>query len=179
MFERSIADRMGALAGESAFQVLAAANRLEAQGRNVIHFEIGEPDFPTAPHVIEAAKKALDAGQTAYCNSQGLVSLRETIAEYTRAYKSVTSKKEQIVVAPGGKPIICAISPGGGRRRGPGWRRLRKRRGRLSAALLRDLDAANLRGAGTDPGRAEENRRIVDARRDVCRRGSPVMGVFP
>jgi aspartate aminotransferase len=117
MFEHSIADRMGALAGESAFQVLAAANRLEAQGRNVIHFEIGEPDFPTAPHVIEAAKKALDAGQTTYCNSQGLVSLREAIAEYTLAYKSITSKKEQIVVAPGGKPIIfftiCAlVNPG-------------------------------------------------------------------
>ncbi len=117
MFEHAIAERMSALAGESAFQVLAAANKLEAQGKKVIHFEIGEPDFPTAPHIVEAAKKALDAGQTTYCNSQGLIPLRESIAEYTYTYKKVATKKEEIVVAPGGKPIIfftiCAlVNPG-------------------------------------------------------------------
>jgi aspartate aminotransferase len=106
MFEHALAERMSALAGESAFQVLAAANRLEAQGRTVIHFEIGEPDFPTARHIVDAAKAALDAGHTTYCNSQGLISLREAIAEDTYTRKKVPVRKEQVVVAPGGKAII-------------------------------------------------------------------------
>jgi aspartate/methionine/tyrosine aminotransferase len=108
MSERVIAERMNGLAGESAFQVLAAANTLEAKGKTVIHFEIGEPDFPTAPHVVDAAKEALDAGYTTYCNAQGLVPLREAIVAYTRAYKGIAVRAEQVVVAPGGKPIIFA-----------------------------------------------------------------------
>jgi aspartate/methionine/tyrosine aminotransferase len=117
MFEHALANRMAGLAGESAFQVLAAANRLEAQGKRIIHFEIGEPDFPTARHIVDAAKRALDAGQTTYCNAQGLVSLREAVAGYTLAYKGIETKKEEIVIAPGGKPIIfntiCAlVNPG-------------------------------------------------------------------
>jgi len=106
MFERLFADRMNNLASESAFQVLAAANKLEAQGKKVIHFEIGEPDFPTAQNIVDAGKKALDQGYTTYCQSQGLVSLREAIVEYTEQYKGIKSTIEEVVVAPGGKPII-------------------------------------------------------------------------
>jgi aspartate/methionine/tyrosine aminotransferase len=106
MSDNGIAERMGGLAGESAFQVLAAANALEAKGKKVIHFEIGEPDFPTQRHIVEAGKKALDEGRTTYCNAQGLMPLREAIAEHTRAYKGIETKREEVVVTPGGKPII-------------------------------------------------------------------------
>jgi len=100
------AERMGALAGESAFQVLAAANALEAKGKKVIHFEIGEPDFPTQPHIVEAAKRALDQNCTGYCNAQGLVPLREAIVEHEKEFKGLHTTREQVVVTPGGKPII-------------------------------------------------------------------------
>jgi len=117
VFENTLAERMRPLAGESAFQVLAAANALEARGMKVIHFEIGEPDFPTPQHIVEAGKAALDSGQTRYCNAQGLPALREAIVEYTRAYKGVDAKPSEVVVASGGKPIIfftiCAlVNPG-------------------------------------------------------------------
>ncbi len=106
MFESSLAGRVSSLSGESAFAVLAAANALEAQGRKVIHFEIGEPDFPTARNIVEAAKRALDAGYTTYCQSQGIPALREAIVEYTGKRKGVASKTEEVVVTPGAKPII-------------------------------------------------------------------------
>jgi aspartate aminotransferase len=112
-----LAARMGGLAAESAFQVLAAANRLEAAGRSVIHFEIGEPDFPTPPRVVEAAKQALDAGRTTYCQAQGIPALREAVARHALRYKGIRAEPEQVVVAPGAKPIIfstlCAlVNPG-------------------------------------------------------------------
>jgi len=106
MFEALLANRMNFLAGESAFQVLAAANKLEAEGKKVIHFEIGEPDFATAKNIVEAGKRALEQGYTTYCQSQGIVPLREAIVEYTKNYKGIDCKKEEVVVAPGGKPII-------------------------------------------------------------------------
>ncbi|MEL7566251.1 MAG: pyridoxal phosphate-dependent aminotransferase [Dehalobacterium sp.] len=106
MFEALLANRMNCLAGESAFQVLAAANKLEAAGKKVIHFEIGEPDFATAKNIVEAGKRALDQGYTTYCQSQGIISLREAIVAYTKKYKGIDCKKEEVVVAPGGKPII-------------------------------------------------------------------------
>jgi aspartate/methionine/tyrosine aminotransferase len=117
MIKHALAERMNALMGESAFQVLAEANKLEAQGKSVIHFEIGEPDFPTARHVVEAGKKALEAGQTRYCNAQGLPTLREAIVEHVRTFKGLSTNPAEVVVAPGGKPIIfftlCAlVNPG-------------------------------------------------------------------
>ena len=117
MIKHALAERMNALMGESAFQVLAEANKLEAQGKSVIHFEIGEPDFPTSRHVVEAGKKALEAGQTRYCNAQGLPSLREAIVEHVRTFKGLSTNPAEVVVAPGGKPIIfftlCAlVNPG-------------------------------------------------------------------
>ena len=73
--------RMSRIGIESAFDVLVRARALEAQGRSVIHLEIGEPDFPTPPHVVEAAKTALDEGWTHYGPTQGLPDLREAIAQ--------------------------------------------------------------------------------------------------
>ena len=75
-----LADRMGRLGVESAFDVLLRARALEAKGKNVIHLEIGEPDFPTPPHIVEAGKRALDEGWTHYGPTQGLPDLREAIA---------------------------------------------------------------------------------------------------
>jgi aspartate aminotransferase len=117
MHEHALSERVKALSGENAFQVLAAANKLEAKGKRIIHFEIGEPDFPTPRHIVEAGKKALDDGQTKYCPSQGLPVLREAIVEYTAKYKGITARPDEVVVAPGGKPIIfytiCAlVNPG-------------------------------------------------------------------
>src|SRR5208337_4113117 len=76
-----LAARMSRLGTESAFDVLVRAQELEAQGREIIHLEIGEPDFPTAPHIVEAAVQALRGGWTHYGPSAGLSQLREAVAE--------------------------------------------------------------------------------------------------
>lgn len=106
MFLNKFSDRMGRLGTESAFEVLSRAKQLESQGMNVLHFEIGEPDFPTPGNIIEAGKKALDSGYTHYSAAQGYLPLREAIADYTEKYKHVKTSPEEIVVVPGGKPII-------------------------------------------------------------------------
>ena len=77
-----LAERMQRIGVESAFDVLVRARELEASGRSVIHLEIGEPDFNTPTHIIEAAKRALDEGWTHYGPSQGMPELREVIARY-------------------------------------------------------------------------------------------------
>ncbi|MCD6435158.1 MAG: pyridoxal phosphate-dependent aminotransferase [Clostridiales bacterium] len=100
------AKRIDRLSSESAFKVLAAAKKLEAQGKDVIHFEIGEPDFDTPKNIKEAAKKAIDDGFTHYTNVQGLPELRKAIVEYTLKYKKLKISEEEIVVTPGGKPIL-------------------------------------------------------------------------
>jgi len=97
---------MGLLGGESAFEVLARAKALEAQGKHVVHFEIGEPDFATPENIVEAGKKALDSGYTHYTSSQGYLPLREAIAEYAKKYKNVDTCADEIVVVPGGKPVM-------------------------------------------------------------------------
>jgi len=97
---------MGRLEVESAFDVLVKARALEAEGRSVIHLEIGEPDFPSPPHVIEAAKRALDEGWTHYGPPQGLPELREAIANYVSRTRGVTVSGRHVCVVPGGKPII-------------------------------------------------------------------------
>jgi aspartate aminotransferase len=97
---------MDRLSIESAFEVLVRAKNLEAKGRSIVHLEIGEPDFPTPPHVIEAAKNALDEGWTHYGPTQGLLPLRETIAEYISRTRNVQVGPEHVCVVPGGKPII-------------------------------------------------------------------------
>ena len=85
-----LAERMSRIGVESAFDVLVRARALEAQGRSVIHLEIGEPDFPTPPHVVEAAKRALDEGWTHYGPTQGQPELREAIAAHISRTRGIT-----------------------------------------------------------------------------------------
>jgi aspartate aminotransferase len=101
-----LASRIGRLRIESAFDVLVRARALEAQGRNIVHLEIGEPDFPTPAHIVEAAKKALDEGFTHYGPTQGLPELREAIAEHVSLTRGIGAKASQVCVVPGGKPIL-------------------------------------------------------------------------
>lgn len=101
-----LAERMSRIGTESAFDVLVRARALEAQGRDVIHLEIGEPDFPTPQHIIDAGKKALDEGWTHYGPSQGLPELREAIAEYISCTRGIKVSAANVCVVPGGKPMI-------------------------------------------------------------------------
>jgi len=101
-----LADCMSRLGGESAFDVLARARALEARGRSVIHLEIGEPDFATPPHIVEAAKRALDEGWTHYGPTQGLPELREAVAQYVSRTRGIRAGPENVSVTPGAKPIL-------------------------------------------------------------------------
>jgi len=101
-----LATRMSRLGTETAFEVLARARALEAKGREVVHLEIGEPDFDTPAHVIEAATAALHAGATHYSPSPGIPELRQAIARFAGAKRGLSFEPEQVVVTPGGKPIM-------------------------------------------------------------------------
>lgn len=103
------ADRMSLLGTETAFEVLVKARALEATGRDVVHLEIGEPDFDTPRHIIEAAKEALDQGYTHYGPSAGLPELREAIAQDVAGQRGITARASQVVVTPGGKPIMFFV----------------------------------------------------------------------
>jgi len=106
MFEQALAPRMGRLHTETAFQILAQANALEAQGRNIIHCEIGQPDFKTPAHIIEAAHKAMLDGFTGYTPTPGFPDLREAIAADASRRKHIDARAEEVVVVPGGKPVM-------------------------------------------------------------------------
>lgn len=101
-----LAERMQRIEVESAFDVLVRARALEAAGHSIIHLEIGEPDFPTPRHIVEAAKQALDEGWTHYGPTQGLPELREAIAEYVSRTRNTPIGPQHVCVVPGGKPII-------------------------------------------------------------------------
>ncbi|MER3544250.1 MAG: aspartate aminotransferase [Chloroflexota bacterium] len=101
-----LAARMHRLGTETAFEVLARAKALEAQGRDIIHLEIGEPDFDTPRHIVDAAIQALRDGYTHYTPSAGLPALREAIAEYVSRTRHIPVHPSQVVVTPGGKPIM-------------------------------------------------------------------------
>jgi aspartate/methionine/tyrosine aminotransferase len=108
---------MSQLQVESAFEVLVRARALEKQGRSVIHLEIGEPDFPTPPHIIEAGKRAMDEGYTKYGPTAGLPELRESIARYISRTRGLTVDPAGVCVVPGAKPImfftmLALIEPG-------------------------------------------------------------------
>lgn len=105
-YELQLARRMSRLGTETAFEVLNKARALERQGRSIIHLEIGEPDFDTPANVVEAAVDALHKGWTHYGPSAGLPELRQTIADYVSRTRSVKVAPEEVVVVPGGKPII-------------------------------------------------------------------------
>jgi len=101
-----LAERMKRIGVESAFDVLVRARALEAQGRSVVHLEIGEPDFPTPRHIVEAAKQALDEGWTHYGPTQGLPELREAIARHVSETRGIPVGPQHVSVVPGGKPIL-------------------------------------------------------------------------
>lgn len=102
----NFADRLSLLGTETAFEVLVKARALEAQGRDVVHLEIGEPDFDTPRHIIRAGQKALDEGYTHYGPSAGLPELREAIAEDVGGLRGISVDPDQVVITPGGKPIM-------------------------------------------------------------------------
>ena len=104
--KNAVADRMNLLHTESAFQILARANALEAQGKSIVHLEIGQPDFKTPQNIIEAAYKSMNEGKTGYTPTPGVPLLRETIAQHCETYKGVKTCPEEIVVVPGGKPVM-------------------------------------------------------------------------
>jgi aspartate/methionine/tyrosine aminotransferase len=104
--ELQLARRMSRLGTETAFEVLNKARTLERQGKSIIHLEIGEPDFDTPANVIESAVDALHKGWTHYGPSAGLPELRQSIADYVSRTRGVEVAPEEVVVVPGGKPII-------------------------------------------------------------------------
>ncbi|MCB9384329.1 MAG: pyridoxal phosphate-dependent aminotransferase [Bryobacterales bacterium] len=101
-----LSSRLENVRGEGAFDVLVKARALEAQGRDIVHMEIGEPDFATAPHVVEAAKRALDAGYTKYGPTQGDPELRQAIADHISFSRDIPVDQSQVIVTPGAKPVL-------------------------------------------------------------------------
>jgi aspartate aminotransferase len=104
--ELQLARRMSRLGTETAFEVLNKARALERQGRSIIHLEIGEPDFDTPSNVVEAGVTALRKGWTHYGPSAGQPELRQAIAEYVSRTRGVKVTSDEVVIVPGGKPII-------------------------------------------------------------------------
>jgi len=104
--ELHLAKRMSRLGTETAFEVLVRARALEKQGKHIVHLEIGEPDFDTPKNIVDAAVSALHMGYTHYGPSAGLPDLREAIAEDVSRSRGVKFTPEEVVVVPGGKPII-------------------------------------------------------------------------
>ena len=101
-----MAKRMMRLGTETAFEVLARAKAMEAKGKEIIHLEIGEPDFNTPQHIIDAAVHALNAGQTHYGPSAGLPEARKVFAEHINRDRGVSVDPDNIVITPGAKPIL-------------------------------------------------------------------------
>ncbi len=104
-----LAKAMSRLGTESAFDVLAQAKALEAQGRKIIHLEIGEPDFATPPHIVEAAVEALHAGQTHYVPAPGIPGLRESVAAFLERWHRLRTAPDRVVITPGAKPVMFFV----------------------------------------------------------------------
>jgi aspartate/methionine/tyrosine aminotransferase len=102
----NIVKKMARIGTESAFEVLAKAQALEKQGKNIIHLEIGAPDFPTPKHIVEAGKRALDEGFTKYGPTAGLLDFREAIADHVSRTRGVKVGADNVCVVPGGKPVM-------------------------------------------------------------------------
>lgn len=101
-----LASRMDHLGTESAFAVLAQAQALEATGRRIVHLEIGEPDFPTPPHIVEAAGAALRSGYTHYVPAPGLPVLREAVSAFLEKNGRLQASPDRVLITPGAKPIM-------------------------------------------------------------------------
>lgn len=112
-----IAERVSRLNGESAFAILSKAKALEEKGIDVIHLEIGQPDFQTPSNIMEAADRAMAQGYTGYGPTLGYNELRKTVAEYAKKYKNVDADFENVAIVPGGKPtmfftMLTLVRPG-------------------------------------------------------------------
>ena len=101
-----IADRVFHLRGEGAFEVLARVKKLEKTGRNIVHLEIGEPDFDTPDNVKEKAIEAIREGHTYYVPSAGIDELREAVCVYMRRTRGIEVTPDEVVITPGAKPVI-------------------------------------------------------------------------
>src|SRR6266852_1399024 len=101
-----VAEKISRLRTESAYEVLAKARELEKKGKNIIHLEIGEPDFQTPAHINEAGKRALDEGWTKYGPTPGFPELRAAIAAYVSRTRGIKVGEDNVCVVPGGKPIM-------------------------------------------------------------------------
>ncbi|MBL8008562.1 MAG: pyridoxal phosphate-dependent aminotransferase [Ignavibacteria bacterium] len=101
-----IADRMSNLGTETAFEVLAKARKLEAEGKSIIHLEIGEPDFPTPENICQAAINSIKAGDTHYTPSAGIPEVRKSIADYISRTRHIEVHPDEVVMTPGAKPIM-------------------------------------------------------------------------
>lgn len=106
MITTPLAQSLHRLGTETAFEVLARAKALEAEGRRVIHLQIGEPDFDTPEHVVEAAARALRDGQTHYCPAPGIPELREAAADYLSRTRDIAIEPSRVLVTPGAKPFL-------------------------------------------------------------------------
>ena len=112
-----LADSLERLGTETAFSVLARAKQLEREGRDIIHLEIGEPDFATPAHICAAGAAAIHTGHTHYCPSAGLPELREAAAAYLARTRSLSIRPENVLVANGAKPflfftVLATCNPG-------------------------------------------------------------------
>ena len=101
-----LADRMSHLGTETAFEVLARANKLAAEGRDIINLGIGQPDFKTPDHIVEAGRQALADGHHGYTPANGIPAIREAVAADIQKYRSIAVDPDHIVVVPGGKPTM-------------------------------------------------------------------------
>jgi aspartate/methionine/tyrosine aminotransferase len=114
---RRLADSLDRLGTETAFELLARAKALEATGRRIIHLQIGEPDFDTPAHVVEAAARALREGHTHYCPAPGIPELREAAAAYLSRTRGIAVEPSRVLVTPGAKPfllfgVLATCNPG-------------------------------------------------------------------
>src|ERR1700720_1269865 len=105
-YELRLARRMARLGTETAFEVLVRARALEAKGRDIVHLEIGEPDFDTPANVIDAGVDAMRGGWTHYGPSAGLPQMREAAADYISKTRGIVVKPEEVVIVPGAKPMV-------------------------------------------------------------------------
>jgi aspartate aminotransferase len=104
-----LANRMNNLGTETAFEVLAKAKKLEAEGKSIIHLEIGEPDFPTPANICEAAIRSIQAGDTHYTPSAGIPEVRTSIANYIKKTRGIEVSPDEVVMTPGAKPIMFYV----------------------------------------------------------------------
>ena len=107
--ELRLAKRMSRLGTETAFEVLVRARALEAQGKDIVHLEIGEPDFDTPENIVNAGVDALRKGFTHYSPSNGMLELRQAIADDISKSRKISVTPDEVVVVPGGKPIIFFV----------------------------------------------------------------------